>query len=188
MKRILSIPALLLATAGAAHAEPIAAGGWSAVAGKSTITYNIVHKFHEVTGTSTTPEGKALVAGDQVQVQVRVPSASFTSGNDNRDSNAQAVVEAAKYPYITIKGTGKLCDPGAASCTFVLNTMLDFHGVQKPYAVDVKLTAADASHLTATFRLPVVLTHHAIELPSLMFIPIDDLMNVDGVIQMEHKS
>lgn len=187
MLRTLSLTALVLLGFAAPARAGLEEGMWSTVAGKGELKYRIVHKLHEIVGTTTAAEGRAMVKGGQVQVQVRVPATAFDSGNINRDSNVQAVIEAAKYPFITLKGTGALCEPVNGACEFPLNAVLDFHGVQKAYTVPVKLTAGGPGRVTAAFRLPVVLTQHAVALPSLLFIPIEDGMNVDGVIEMELK-
>ena len=178
---------LFLATTASAWAA-VPDGNWASVPNASKVSYKIVHKFHEVEGVSTQVEGRAVVTGGQVQIQVRIPVSSFNSGNANRDSNALSVVDGEHTPYVMLKGEGKVCDPAAANCTFVLHSQLSFHGVAIPYDVNVDVTPGESGRMNAHFVLPVTLTKHAIELPSLLFIPIDDFMKVEGTIVMEHKS
>ena len=69
----------------AAAAEPQA---YTVDAAKSSVRYLLKHKLHPADGRSTSIEGKAVVQPDgKVLAMVRVPVASFDSGDSNRDSN-----------------------------------------------------------------------------------------------------
>jgi polyisoprenoid-binding protein YceI len=173
---------------GSARADAIAPGSWSSVSGKSKVSYKIIHKFHEVEGTSTAADARAMVTPGLLQVQVRVPVASFDSGNSNRDSNAQAVLDAVHNPYVVLKATGAPCEMKAGACDLALTGTILFHGVTQPYTITVHLRDSGAGHLAAAFQIDLILTKHQVELPSLLFIPIDDDMKVVGEIEMEHHS
>lgn len=181
IRRILAISALL-ATAGPAQAG-ITEGAWHST--RSSLTYKVVHKFHEIEGKSAAAEARALVREGKLQVQVRLPAGSFESGNSNRDSNVKAVIETAKFPTITLKGVSPICAEDTG-CTLQLQATVEFHGQSRPYSIPVKVTALANGHVEAAFHLDMILTEHKIELPRLMFIPIDDKMTVDGTIEMEH--
>lgn len=172
----------LLAAASPAYAG-VTEGAWRST--HTAITYKVVHKFHEIEGKSASAEARALVRDGKLQVQVRVPAESFDSGNGNRDSNVKAVIETSKYPTITLKGVGQVC-AAEAGCTLQLQATVDFHGQSQPYTIPVKLTTLPNGHVEAAFHLEMILTAHKIALPSLMFIPIDDKMTVDGTVEMEH--
>lgn len=171
-----------------AQADGIGPGHWTSVSGGSKVSFKSIHKFHEIVGISTAAEGRAMVSPALIQVQVRIPMASFNSGSASRDSNVLSVADAARFPYVMLKGTAKPCELKAGECTLMLSSMLDFHGVSLPYEVPVHITESASKHLTANFELPVSLTKHNIELPSLLFVPIDDLMKVEGKIEMEPRS
>lgn len=185
LSRLLTVTALVGLTSAPAFAGALHDGAWAST--RTTLTYKVVHKFHEVEGSSTAAEARAAVADGKLQVQVRVPAGSFASGNGNRDSNVKAVVEAADFPWVTLKGVAPVCAL-ETTCVVQLQAVVDFHGVQKPYLVPVTLTALPNGHVEAKFHLDLVLTEHKITLPSLMFIPIDDHLAVDGTIEMEHRA
>src|SRR5712692_2983062 len=76
--------ALLIAAAGRAdEARPTLLG-----LEQGTLSYTVVHKLHQVTGTTQKLEGLArLQPGGPTLVQVRARVATFDSGNSNRDAH-----------------------------------------------------------------------------------------------------
>src|SRR5438270_3788207 len=72
---------------------------------QGTLTYTVVHKLHEVHGTTNQVEGRALAQPDgRVQVQVRAKVATFDSGNSNRDAHMREATHEASHPYAEVKG------------------------------------------------------------------------------------
>jgi polyisoprenoid-binding protein YceI len=64
------------------------------------ITYIVVHKLHQVRGTSRKLEGLAKIqAAGPTLVQVRAPLASFDSGNSNRDAHMREVTHESIHSY-----------------------------------------------------------------------------------------
>ncbi len=177
---IFLIPSVTLAVA-----SFLTPGKWASSPQQTRIQYTVSHPFHEATGVSTKGEIRGLVTADEVKVEARVRADSFDSGNANRDSNALSLVEAVKYPYVLFKGTGKPCDTAGDRCELVLDGTLTFHGVKKPYRVPVTLKKDAAGKLSCDFKFDVSLAAHEIEVPSLMFIPLDDQMVVEGHVAME---
>src|SRR5689334_11805890 len=73
---------------------------------EGTLTYTVVHKLHEVRGTSRQMEGRALAQPDgTVRVQVRAKLSTFDSGNSNRDEHMREATHEAAHPYAEVKGT-----------------------------------------------------------------------------------
>ena len=177
---ILFIPGLALAVA-----SFLTPGTWASSPQQTEISYTVTHPFHEATGVSTKGEVRGLVTPEEVKVEARVPADSFDSGNANRDSNALSVIEAAKYPYVVFKGTGTPCEATGGTCDLVLDGSLTFHGVKKSYRVPVTLKADKTGRLACDFKFTVSLSAHKVEVPSLMFIPLDDKMEVEGHVAME---
>ncbi|HET6923440.1 MAG TPA: YceI family protein, partial [Anaeromyxobacteraceae bacterium] len=108
--------ALVVATA------PPAARDYTLEPAKSVVRYHIVHKFHDVTGASSTAEGKAALQPDgKVLAMVRVPMRSFDSGERNRDADMLGVVEADRFPFVVFKGIaqldGRALDPAKQGTT-----------------------------------------------------------------------
>src|SRR5258707_7694579 len=72
---------------------------------EGTLSYTVVHKLHEVRGTTSQVEGRALLQeGGAGRVQVRAKVASFDSGNSNRDVHMREVTHEAAHPYTEVRG------------------------------------------------------------------------------------
>src|SRR3954471_6283641 len=73
---------------------------------EGTLTYTVVHKLHEVHGTTKQVEGRALALPDgTVKVQARAKVAAFESGNSDRDVHMREATHEAAHPYAELKGT-----------------------------------------------------------------------------------
>jgi polyisoprenoid-binding protein YceI len=169
----------------AAGAPPPGARVLAVDAGASSIRYFVVHKLHHVDGRSTRVEGKALVSPDgKVQAMVRVPAASFDSGDGNRDAHMQEALEVGTFPFVTVKAVGvlpagALDRPRPATVPLTLTAEVDLHGVKVAQEVPVQVTfeAGGAVHATGTFD--VSLDAHAVERPALLFVKIEDACRIE---------
>lgn len=168
--------ALLLAATPAARTFAVDAGA-------STLRYHVVHKLHTVEGTSHALEGRAVVQPDgRVLVMVRAPVASFGSGDSNRDTHMQEVLEVGAHPFVVFKGLATepaLAGAAAAAPPLDVQGELVLHGVKQPVDVPVKLELRPDGTAHATARLEVSLDAHRIERPSLLFVKVDDTCRVD---------
>jgi polyisoprenoid-binding protein YceI len=175
--RTLAVLAVLSVPAGASAQSAI----YKIEPGQAQLTYKIVHKFHEVQGVSKQVQGAVALKPGEAQVQVRVDVTTFDSGNANRDSHMKETVEAAKYPFVTLKGVVKDFTPPTkfpATLKVNLDGQLEFHGVTHPLSVPVELTFADASHLRGKTEFDISLDAYKVERPSLMFIKINDACHI----------
>lgn len=166
--------ALALALLAAGAAEPQA---YTVDAARSSVRYFVKHKLHPADGRSASIEGKAVVQPDgKVLAMIRVPVASFDSGDSNRDSNMRDTLEAAKYPYVVFKGVTSLVMPAAEGkpIPMTLQGELDFHGVKRAVDVPVTLQFAADGGATVKGKLVVSLDAHQIERPSLLLIKLED--------------
>ncbi len=151
--------------------------------GQSSVVYRIVHKLHKIEATSHTCEGRARLLPDgKAQVAVRIPVQSFDSGNGNRDEHMKEVVEAARYPYVELKvvGDGVAAPTGSAAVEKTFQGELTFHGVKHAIAVPVKIAAAGGGKLRASAHFSISLDQYQIERPSLLFVKVDDEMQIDA--------
>jgi polyisoprenoid-binding protein YceI len=152
--------------------------------GHSSITYTLVHKLHKVDGTSHQLEGKARLLPDgKAQVMVRVPAASFDSGNVNRDEHMKETVEAARFPTVELKALGEGVTPPAsfpATVTRTFKAQLAFHGQQKLFDLPVELTWEAPDRVRAHAQFPVSLDYFKVERPSLMFVKVEDELKIDA--------
>ena len=185
MKRILVVTLLSTCLAvGLAHAgSPVK---WN---GKGQVSYTVVHKFHKVKGTSKFLVVKALVDDSGLQFTARALVTSFDSGNSNRDAHAMEVVDPAHFPYVTVKGAQrgfKLPAPGAKA-NMTLSADVDLHGVVVTHPIKLTVEAKDASHVKIGFRFSESFTAHKMERPSLMFIAVEDAIQIEGKADLEAR-
>ncbi len=151
-------------------------GAFSVDSSASTIQYTIVHKLHRVEGTSHEIEAKAVLKEDgSILTMVRVPVASFRSGDANRDEHMLEAMDAGKFPYVVFKGIARLVAAHELpSGPLPMNGELDFHGVKTPLTVSVTVLQRPDGSLQARGIFGVSLDAHHVERPSLLFVKIDD--------------
>jgi polyisoprenoid-binding protein YceI len=185
MTTLAPLAALVLALAsGAAQDAPRT----YTVARGSTLGYRLVHKLHAVDAVSHAVEGKARVLpGGEVQVAVRARVDSFDSGNGNRDAHMREVTEAARYPYVTLKAAGAGAALAAApeALDLTLRGELTFHGRTRPVEVPVKVTFGEDGRATVDATFPVSLEAYEVERPSLLFVKVDDRIDVTAKLALE---
>jgi polyisoprenoid-binding protein YceI len=174
----------LHAQAPAPAAEPAAAATLLSIdTAASSITYHMVHKLHKFDAVSKKADGKArILPTGAAQIMVRVPVESFDSGNSNRDAHMKEAAEAAKYPTVVLKGLCEGCGMPATFPTTVDKTIkaeLAFHGVTKNLEIPIKVTYESAARIHAVSHLTLSLDEFKIERPSLMFVKVDDALNLD---------
>ena len=179
-----------LATRGIARAEePAAAPRDLAVRPGSTVSYRVVHKLHAVVGVARAVEGVVrLLPGGGVQAMVRVQVADFDSGNGNRDAHMLEVTEAVRFPTVMLKAAGTL-PPGdavpAGRVELTLRGELTFHGVTRPLEIPVTVTFASPSRATAAGTLTASLEAFGVERPALLFVKVDDGLEVTAQLELE---
>jgi hypothetical protein len=180
MRALLATILLLLA------GPTLAQQDFKAVPG-STLAYHLVHKLHTVTGTSKSVEGRARVLPDgTVQVAVRAPLDSFDSGNANRDAHMLEATGAAQSPYVSFKGVGSIQLPS----TFPADLEVPLRGeltlkTPRPIDVPIHLHFDSAVRVSVSARFPVSLEEHQVERPSLVFVKVDDRIEIDAKLRME---
>jgi hypothetical protein len=149
----------------------------------SRLTYDLVHKLHEVKGTTKQLEGKAVLQPDgRVLAMLRAPVGSFDSGDANRDAHMQETMHTGRHPFVVVRGIAAL-DVAAASAgapiPLTLTAEVDLHGVKSTQEVAVKLAFAQDGTARATGVLTVSLEKHQVERPSLLFVKVDDAVKVE---------
>ena len=153
---------------------------------QGTLTYTVVHKLHEVKGTTKAVEGRALLAGGgTLKVQVRAKVATFDSGNSNRDEHMREVTHEPAHPYVQIKGSAagvSLSGPSDVK----LDGTLDFNGIQKAEKITVHLEPKDDG-VRAKFSFPISLNAFKVERPELLLVKVDDKATIEGELVFEKK-
>jgi polyisoprenoid-binding protein YceI len=153
----------------------------------STVKFHLHHKMHAVDGRSTQIEGKAVLGDDgKVMTMVRIPVASFDTADANRDSHMRETLDASKFPFVVFKGVTSLTVPISygKELDATLDGELDFHGVKRPLSVPAKLSLAQNGTAVVTAKFPVNLESHQIERPALLFIKVDENVELDVQLKL----
>jgi len=154
---------------------------------EGTLTYTVVHKLHEVHGTTRQVEGRALAQPDgTVKVQVRAKVASFDSGNSNRDAHMREATHEAAHPYAEVKGTmSGVKLPLSAPVQTTLHAIVELNGEKQTAEVPVKLEPAAENGVRATFSFPISLDALKVERPELLLVKVDDKATISGDLRFE---
>src|SRR4051812_4311673 len=174
---MLALLALLLSAAPAGQLLDLREG---------TLTYTVVHKLHEVRGTTHVVEGRALAQPDgAVRVQVRTKLATFDSGNSNRDEHMREATHEAIHPYAEVKGTmSGVPLPLTKARDATLHATVELNGQKEAVEVPVKLEPA-GNGVRAKFSFPVSLDRFKVERPELLLIKVDDRATISGDVRFE---
>lgn len=144
----------------------------------STVTYTMKHPMHTWDGVSRDVNG-ALIYNDETKqienVAIVLKVASFDTKNANRDSHAIEVLDAIKYPTVSFVSQNVKLNPDG---TLAAVGTLTFHGVTR--SLTVLLTRQEtADTLQVDGNFPIRLTDYKIAKPSLMMVPVDDVMTMN---------
>jgi YceI-like domain len=152
------------------------------------ITYILVHKLHEVRGTSRNLEGLAKIQpGGPTLVQVRAKVASFDSGNSSRDSHMREATHEAAHPYVEVKGTLPAFQlPLTGPTQLPLDARVELNGESERQTIPVTLTP-EGSGIRAKFSFPVSLDGHHVERPELLLVKVDDKLTIEGDLLFEAR-
>jgi polyisoprenoid-binding protein YceI len=175
-----AVLALLLAAGSSGSAEGKA---WAVEPSRSTVRYHVVHRLHRVTATSASIEGKAVLKQDgRVLAMVRIPVASFDSGDRNRDANMREAVDTARHPFVVFRGVAAIeADllAGARTVKTVMEGEVELHGTRERIAVPLTIELAPDGSRRARGTFEVSLDAFGIERPSLLFMKIEDACRIE---------
>jgi polyisoprenoid-binding protein YceI len=169
---------LLVAVATAAAS---AQSGRAFVLESGTLAYRVVHKFHQVEGTTHELEGRAVISADgTARVQVRARVASFDSGNSNRDEHMREATHEPAHPNVELKGRlPPVTLPLKGEEQVTLEGTVELNGIVRPQSIPVTLRP-QGSGVEALFSFPISLDAYDVERPELLLIKIDDKCVIDG--------
>ena len=183
MRRILL--ALFLATAASAdQPQPLLLA-----VKQGTLRYTVVHKLHEVTGTTRELEGLAkLQPGAATLVQIRAPVKSFDSGNSNRDAHMREATHEPLHPIAEVKGTlPPVTLPLEGARELTLDARVELNGIQQKQSIPVHLEPAGPRGVRGTFSFAISLDAFGVERPELLLIKIDDRAVIAGDVTFEAR-
>ncbi len=177
--------AAALALLAAGTAEPQA---YTVDASRSVVRYHVHHPLHAADGRSSSIEGKAVIQPDgKVLAMVRMPVATFDSGDANRDANMRDTLEASKFPFVVFKGVTSLVLPAASGKAIptTLQGEFQFHGVTHPVAVPVTLEFGPDGSVTVKGTTTLSLDSYGIQRPSLLMIKLDDACRIEFDLRLK---
>ena len=148
---------------------------------KSLITYFGVHYLHKWEG--STSDVKGVVSYDknidQYECSISVPLSTFSSGNDNRDSNMLVYCKAFDFPNINFQSTSIKVNES----TLEIEGKIEFAGEEKEIKTNAKLNSLDNNLFAIEGELDILLSEFKVERPSLLFVEIEDLVKIKYSIQ-----
>ena len=148
---------------------------------KSLITYFGVHYLHKWEG--STRDVKGVVSYDknidQYECSISVPLSTFSSGNDNRDSNMLVYCRAFDFPNINFQSTSIKVNES----TLEIEGKIEFAGEEKEIKTNAKLNRLDNNLFAIVGELDILLSEFKVERPSLLFVEIEDLVKIKYSIQ-----
>ena len=147
----------------------------------SLITYFGVHYLHKWEG--STSDVKGVVSYDknidQYECSISVPLNTFSSGNDNRDSNMLVYCKAFDFPNINFQSTSIKVNES----TLEIEGKIEFAGEEKEIKTNAKLNSLDNNLFAIEGELDILLSEFKVERPSLLFVEIEDLVKIKYSIQ-----
>ena len=147
----------------------------------SLITYFGVHYLHKWEG--STSDVKGVVSYDknidQYECSISVPLSTFSSGNDNRDSNMLVYCRAFDFPNINFQSTSIKVNKS----TLEIEGKIEFAGEEKEIKTNAKLNSLDNNLFAIEGELDILLSEFKVERPSLLFVEIEDLVRIKYSIQ-----
>jgi len=158
--------------------------------GTGSVEYQLVHKFHKISATSHAMAVRGTIDASGLKVMARAQVGTFDSGNSNRDAHMMETVEGERYPWVSVRGIlpGFKLPTAAGTTTVSLQAAVELHGVPVNHPIDITLESKDGVHFQVRFTFNESLTAHKIERPSLLFVPVDDLITIAGQAAVTIKS
>ena len=145
------------------------------------ITYFGVHYLHKWEGSTSDVNGVVSYnkASEQYECSISVPLSTFSSGNDNRDSNMLVYCRAFDFPNINFQSTSIKVNES----TLEIEGIIEFAGEEKEIKTNAKLNSLDNNLFAIEGELDILLSEFKVERPSLLFVEIEDLVKIKYSIQ-----
>ena len=147
----------------------------------SLITYFGVHYLHKWEGSTSDVNGVVSYnkASEQYECSISVPLSTFSSGNDNRDSNMLVYCRAFDFPNINFQSTSIKVNES----TLEIEGKIEFAGEEKEIKTNAKLNSLDNNFFAVEGEIDILLSEFKVERPSLLFVEIEDLVKIKYSIQ-----
>jgi hypothetical protein len=152
-------------------------GNWALE--KSVISYQVTHPLHEVIGKSLSAKGKGVCYYGKCRFLVAVPVKSFDSGDNNRDLHMLQITRGADNPLIEVNTQFETETEGKLPKEVMADLEIQFAGKKVKYPkvkLEIASLSSDEAHITGI--IPLSLKDFEIKPPTLLGVPIQDLVPV----------
>ena len=143
--------------------------------GESSITYSMKHKLHKWEGVAKEMNvaAKWNEHNEMNQISVQVKISAFNSGMASRDRQMLEVTDAVTHPTITFSSSEMdYTDNG-----IVVKGKLQFHGINRDMQTVVKMTKNN-NRTEYIGSFPILLEEYTIKRPSLLFVKVDNQVDI----------
>ena len=147
----------------------------------SLVTYFGNHVLHKWEGSTSDVQGVVLFneVKNQYECNISIPLSTFSSGNDSRDSNMLIYCKAFDFPNISFQSTSIKVKKSRLE----IEGKIEFAGEEKEIITNAKLNRLDNNLFAIDGELDILLSEFKVERPSLLFVEIEDLVNIKYSIQ-----
>jgi len=147
----------------------------------SLVTYFGNHVLHKWEGSTSDVQGVVLFneVKNQYECNISIPLSTFSSGNDSRDSNMLIYCKAFDFPNISFQSTSIKVNESRLE----IEGKIEFAGEEKEIKTNAKLNRLDNNLFAIDGELDILLSEFKVERPSLLFVEIEDLVNIKYSIQ-----
>lgn len=157
------------------------------LSGTGTVTYELIHKFHKVVGTSRSLVARGTVDASGLKAMARAQVSTFDSGNTNRDAHMMEAVEGAKYPYVSVRMVAPNFVLPTSSMAVRTDAEVELHGITVRHPIDLQVIPKGGNQYLVQFSFIEKLTDHKIKRPSLLLVPVEDDLKITGEVQIQAK-
>ena len=151
----------------------------------SQITYYGNHYLHKWQGSSFHINGSLEYdrTSNQYRCSVSIPINTFSSGNDNRDSNMLIYCKAYDFPNVSFESKSIQVDKSSIN----IEGIIEFAGVKKVIKTKARSINLQDSEFSIEGEFEILLSEFGIERPSLIFVKIEDSVKIKYSIKGVHN-
>jgi len=148
---------------------------------ESKVTYYGNHYLHKWEGSSGNIKGGVSFNkfNGKYQCSLNIPLNTFSSGNANRDSNMLIYCKAFDFPAIQFQSTSISLNQKSID----IEGSIDFAGIRRPLKTTAIINELSDEYFSIEGQFEISLSEFEIKRPSLMFVKIEDNMQIQYLIK-----
>ena len=161
-------------------------GNYSVIQSDSKVEYFGRHPMHGFSGSSSsiTLFSECDKIGDLCDLMFKVPIISLNSGNDNRDSNMLNYLKAFSYPEVILSIDDFVIKEYIEE---VIPCHMFISGMEQQVDVPLSLSKVSENQYKAETSFMISLNQFNIDIPKLLFIPIDNEIKINVEFLIEYQ-